>query len=111
MAFVGDSGVGKTSIIKQHLFKQFQSDYNATIEDFYSTCVKVSDLDKESKNLLSNDDDFTYEFDIVDTAGLDEFKKVRESGIAKCDAYVFVYSLTSLSTLTRIHELLIPVLR
>jgi GTPase SAR1 family protein len=42
VAFIGDSGVGKTSIITRHMFSKFTNDYNSTIEDFYSTIVKLN---------------------------------------------------------------------
>lgn len=42
IAFIGESGVGKTSIITRHMFSKFTSDYSSTIEDFYSTIVRVN---------------------------------------------------------------------
>ena len=39
VAVIGDSGVGKTSIITRYMFSKFSGDYSSTIEDFYSTVV------------------------------------------------------------------------
>jgi len=42
VAVIGDSGVGKTSIITRYMFSKFSGDYSSTIEDFYSTVVKIN---------------------------------------------------------------------
>lgn len=41
VAVIGDSGVGKTSLITRYIFTKFSSDYHSTIEDFYSIKIKL----------------------------------------------------------------------
>ncbi len=50
IAFIGESGVGKTSIITRHMFSKFTNDYSSTIEDFYSTMVRVNSSDVRPSN-------------------------------------------------------------
>lgn len=98
MAFIGDSGVGKTAIISRYIFSKFKNDYSSTIEDFYSTYIKLnqqSDASTEVSKTLrgsmgSND---YYRLDLVDTAGMDELNLVSRSTIKKCEGYVFVYDV------------------
>ena len=59
IAVIGDSGVGKTSLLTQFIFSKFNPHYSSTIEDLYHTSLPLNDQ--------------TYTLDIVDTPGLDEF--------------------------------------
>jgi len=99
VAIIGDMGVGKTSIIKRHAWGRFDGEYFSTIEDFYTTMVKI-----EKTSMLSEKENQWCELDIVDTAGMEEFKKVRDVAIQGKDAYIFVYSLKQPSSISKLSD-------
>jgi len=78
---LGDGGVGKTAITIQLCHHHFVEEYDPTIEDSYrKQCV----IDGNS-----------YALEILDTAGQEEFKSLRDQWIRSCEGYVLVYSITS----------------
>ena len=99
VAIIGEAGVGKTSIIKRHIFGRFDAEYLSTIEDFYTTLVKA-----DVSSLKNFNEDRWYELDIVDTAGMEEFKKVRDVAVQDKDAYIFIYSLRDPSSIFKLSE-------
>lgn len=85
VALVGESRTGKSAITCQYLFNKFQNQYIATVEDFYSARVKIQE--------------YTYEIDILDTAGDDDYKSIRDSSFKNRDGFVFVYDFSKRDTL------------
>lgn len=65
VAIIGDGGVGKSSITVQFLSNEYSEVYDPTMEDYYSKRVKV--------------DGYVMNLDIVDTAGQDEMRVLRDS--------------------------------
>lgn len=57
-------------------------------------------------NSTAASEDHWYELDIVDTAGIDELKKVRDLALKNKDAYIYVYSLTSLKSQDKLADFL-----
>ncbi len=57
-------------------------------------------------NSTATSDDHWYELDIVDTAGIDELKNLWDLAIKNKDTFIFVYSLTSLSSQEKLIEYL-----
>ena len=55
LVILGESGVGKSSLIKRYVLKNFQEDYQQTIEDQYT------------KKMIIEDD--VIDFDILDIGG------------------------------------------
>jgi small GTP-binding protein len=86
VALIGDSGVGKTTLIKRFLYSKFSTNHETTIEDFYQTPIKAKD-----NNI--------YILDIIDTAGLDEFKSVFLTSVKSRDGYIFVYDFNDVTSL------------
>lgn len=78
IAVFGDAGVGKTSLIKSFCDNTFTDEYEPTIEDFFT------------KHLLHNDR--TYQIDIIDTCGSENFPAMRKVDMEKADAIILVYS-------------------
>ncbi|CDW73137.1 rab family gtpase [Stylonychia lemnae] len=111
VAILGESGVGKTQIITRNLFSKFSNDYSSTIEDFYSTLVRLnsnvstsqvlrnSNTTSQFNNSLDQIDNQLYKLNIVDTAGLEEFQGVRDHSLCQKDGYIFVYDATNIETL------------
>lgn len=71
----------------RYLFQSYSDDiYQPTIEDIYS-------------HTLEQDED-RVELQILDTAGLDDFKGlVRDAKVRECSAYIVVIDLTSQSSI------------
>ncbi|KAH9256997.1 hypothetical protein BASA81_004818 [Batrachochytrium salamandrivorans] len=79
IAVLGTGGVGKSAVTLRFARDVFVPVWESTIEDAYR--VKVS----------HRGEDFV--FDILDTAGQDDFESLRPSWMADKHAYVFVFSL------------------
>ena len=77
---VGDSGVGKTSIINRYL-KQYSENQKATIGASYA-------------NKLEKIDDFEINFDIWDTAGQERFRSVNTIFYKEAYVCIMVYDIT-----------------
>ena len=52
----------------------------------------------------SPNEDRWYELDIVDTAGMEEFKKVRDLAVQGKDAYIYIYSLKEPSSIFKLSD-------
>jgi GTPase KRas protein len=77
--------VGKSALTCRYVFKKFQHDYTSTIEDIYT---KKTTIDGELAEL-----------DILDTAGRDEFRAVKESKIKEREGFIIVFDLSDANSL------------
>jgi GTPase KRas protein len=73
------------------VFKKFRRDYTSTIEDIF--------------NMRTLIDDDMAEIDILDTAGLDEFKGVRDAKIKDRDGFIIMYDVSDKGSFERIESL------
>ncbi|KAF2284254.1 hypothetical protein GH714_020091 [Hevea brasiliensis] len=91
---LGDSGVGKTSLMNQYVYKKFSQQYKATIgADFVTKELQVDD------NLVT--------LQIWDTAGQERFQSLGAAFYRGADCCVLVYDvnvLKSFETLNNWHE-------
>eukprot|EP01088_Endostelium_zonatum_P015246 TRINITY_DN3652_c0_g1_i2.p2 TRINITY_DN3652_c0_g1~~TRINITY_DN3652_c0_g1_i2.p2 ORF type:complete len:197 (+),score=57.29 TRINITY_DN3652_c0_g1_i2:207-797(+) len=78
---VGSGGVGKSAITVMFIQGTFVSKYDPTIEDSYTKGVEV---DQQSCTL-----------DIMDTAGQEEFRALRDQYMKTGHGFLIVYSITS----------------
>ena len=85
---VGDSGVGKTSIIKRYL-NSFKENEKSTIGASYSTKSQI--IGK-----------YTISFDIWDTAGEERFRSVNSIFYKEACACILVYDITNVETFQNI---------
>eukprot|EP01091_Cochliopodium_minus_P021349 TRINITY_DN971_c1_g1_i2.p1 TRINITY_DN971_c1_g1~~TRINITY_DN971_c1_g1_i2.p1 ORF type:complete len:200 (+),score=63.52 TRINITY_DN971_c1_g1_i2:627-1226(+) len=90
ICILGDGGVGKTAFTIQFCTNTFISDYDPTIEDSYRKQVVV-------------DDDVTM-VEILDTAGQEEFKALRDQWIRGCEGFIVMYSIDSLSSFEEVNS-------
>lgn len=79
--FLGDAGVGKSSILKQYLHNNFQNNYDHTIGvDFYTNNIKFKER--------------VYKLSIWDTAGQERFNSIISSYFKESTVGVFVFDIT-----------------
>ena len=79
---LGQSGVGKTSILRKYVYKEFEDKYLCTLGVDY--CLKKNEILGERVNLK-----------IWDTAGQEKFRTVNKSYYLGSDACFIVFDLTS----------------
>ena len=82
LVFLGDQGVGKTSIITRFMYDSFDKNYQATIGiDFLSKTMYL--------------DDRTVRLQLWDTAGQERFRSLIPSYIRDSSVAVVVYDITN----------------
>mmetsp|Transcript_49565 Transcript_49565/g.124622 ORF Transcript_49565/g.124622 Transcript_49565/m.124622 type:complete len:201 (+) Transcript_49565:363-965(+) len=94
---LGAGGVGKSALTIQFVSGQFQEFYDPTIEELYRKSVQV--------------DGQTYELEIIDTAGTEQFKAMRDLYMKDGQAFILVYSITSLGTFNELDEIKTQIMR
>ena len=82
VVLVGESGVGKTSIITQFIDQTFQQDQQSTTGGTFSTKTVVCDTGKVLK------------FEIWDTAGQERYRSLTKMFYKDANAAVMVYDIT-----------------
>eukprot|EP00697_Spironema_sp_BW2_P014321 gnl/Spiro4/4736_TR2367_c0_g1_i1.p2 gnl/Spiro4/4736_TR2367_c0_g1~~gnl/Spiro4/4736_TR2367_c0_g1_i1.p2 ORF type:complete len:188 (+),score=71.12 gnl/Spiro4/4736_TR2367_c0_g1_i1:98-661(+) len=78
---LGGGAVGKSALSIQFVHNRFEADYDPTIEDCYRTQCTV--------------DNETVLMEIVDTAGQEEFRALRDQYIRSGLGFLLVFSITS----------------
>eukprot|EP01084_Bolivina_argentea_P252375 423602_1 len=91
IVILGAGAVGKSAITIRMVVNEFKQEYDATIEDSYTTTINV-----DGKNEL---------LDILDTAGQDQFKALRNHWIREAEAFVLVYAVNAQTTFKIADEL------
>lgn len=84
LVILGGTGVGKSSIIKQFIFKTYTDKYRSTVEDLYSREFDLGHM--------------TLKVDILDTSGDLQFPAMRRLSLATAHAFILVYATTSASS-------------
>ena len=82
VVLVGESGVGKTSIITQFIDQTFQEDQQSTTGGTFSTKAVICDNGK------------TLKFEIWDTAGQERYRALTKMFYKDTNAAVLVYDIT-----------------
>ena len=84
VVLLGEAGVGKTSIIHQFTYHQFDPDCISSISaQFVSKTVEFANLEKAIK------------FDIWDTAGQERYRSMAKIFYKDAKVIIFVYDITS----------------
>jgi len=89
---LGGGGVGKSTLTIRLLTDNFLDEYDPTIEDSYRKQICLED----KKPIL---------LDILDTAGQEEFKSMRDQWIRDGDGFLLVYSIISAHTFEEIQRI------
>ena len=79
---LGNSEVGKSSIINQFVFKNFDKDL-------------INTIGMDSKNHEIKIDDKTIKLKIWDTAGQERFRSIQKHYYNKVDGILFIYDITN----------------
>ncbi|MBN2230210.1 MAG: GTP-binding protein [Candidatus Thorarchaeota archaeon] len=91
LVFLGEGGVGKTSLVGRYVYDSFEGDYLATIgAAMHTKPVKV--------------DDTLCKLVIWDIAGQDDFAQLRKAYYQNASGAFFVFDTTRPATLQRIDE-------
>ncbi|KAI4272311.1 MAG: hypothetical protein L6R38_006655 [Xanthoria sp. 2 TBL-2021] len=88
---LGAGGVGKSCLTAQFVQNVWIESYDPTIEDSYRKQIEV-----DGKQCI---------LEILDTAGTEQFTAMRELYMKSGQGFLLVFSITSLSSLTELHEL------
>eukprot|EP00005_Dracoamoeba_jomungandri_P001390 CAMPEP_0174255740 /NCGR_PEP_ID=MMETSP0439-20130205/5052_1 /TAXON_ID=0 /ORGANISM="Stereomyxa ramosa, Strain Chinc5" /LENGTH=172 /DNA_ID=CAMNT_0015338059 /DNA_START=57 /DNA_END=572 /DNA_ORIENTATION=- len=94
---VGSGGVGKSAITVRFIEDQFVKRYDPTIEDSYIKQIEI--------------DGVACVIDIMDTAGQEEYRALRDSYMKNGQGFVLVYSVTSRVTFNNAKKIHIDILR
>jgi small GTP-binding protein len=88
---VGESAVGKTSMIHQFVDRSFSADFKSTIgSDFSAKAVAV--------------DDALVNLQIWDTAGQERYRSLSTSYFKGCEAAIIVFDMTDANSYARVHH-------
>ncbi|KAI8899915.1 ras protein [Globomyces pollinis-pini] len=97
LVVVGGGGVGKSAITIQFIQQQYVEEYDPTIEDSYR---KQIDIDGHASLL-----------DVLDTAGQEEYRAMREQYMRDGEGFLLVYSVTSRASFEEVQSLHQQILR
>ena len=87
VVLLGESGVGKSSIIKQYVTKTFDPDIDASISSKYiSKEIIISDIEKKIK------------YNLWDTAGQEKYRSLAKIFYKDANIIVFVYSVNDIKS-------------
>lgn|ERR1719264_141370 len=91
IAFLGDSGVGKTSLINQFIYGTFSLNHNPTIGiDYLSKIINTGER--------------SIRLQIWDTAGQERFRSLIPSYIRDASAIIIVYDVTSRTSYANVNR-------
>ena len=79
LVFVGDGAVGCTCLIIRYLYNKFMNEYAPTVFDKYQKCVEI--------------DGKEYTLNVIDTAGQEEYGRLRPLHYPATDVFVVVFSV------------------
>ena len=79
IAVLGQTLVGKSALTFRFINNKFPNEHDTTIEDEYSIPAKI--------------DDIHCQFEILDTAGQDDYQTMLDTWINSCDGFILVYSI------------------
>ncbi|XP_078494864.1 cell division control protein 42 homolog isoform X2 [Ciona intestinalis] len=94
---VGDGAVGKTSMLISYTKGGFPDEYVPTILDQYAATITVGGT--------------PYVLELIDTAGQEDYDRLRPLSYNKADVFLVCYSVVVPSSFTNIKETWIPELK
>jgi small GTP-binding protein len=101
VAVCGGGGVGKSCLTIQFVQNQFIETWDPTIEDSYNKQIKVSHNAAEHNIMLN----------ILDTAGQEEYRALRDEYMRAGDGFLMVFDLTNSKTFNELEQFRIQIQR
>ena len=92
ISLLGESEVGKTSILKYYEDKIFEN------------VISTIGIDISMKKVKFPDDEKEYKFKIFDTAGQERFKSISYSTIQLADGFLMVFAVNNRKSFQKINE-------
>eukprot|EP00123_Amoebidium_parasiticum_P021607 comp7038_c0_seq1/m.2777 comp7038_c0_seq1/g.2777 ORF comp7038_c0_seq1/g.2777 comp7038_c0_seq1/m.2777 type:complete len:231 (-) comp7038_c0_seq1:463-1155(-) len=91
MVILGHGAVGKTSMTRSFLKRDFLPHYNPTIEDTYEAMVRV--------------DGHPVTLEILDTAGQEQYETLRDSVLGDGEVFLIVYAINDRESFAAVRSL------
>lgn len=104
---IGETSVGKTSIITQLVKKSFNPNEKSTVGAMfvvYNQKLDTSTLKDELNNVNNNGGEVVVEMQIWDTAGQERFRSLGPIYYRGAEAAVVVFDFTSLNSFERLQS-------
>eukprot|EP00092_Neocalanus_flemingeri_P025605 GFUD01027760.1.p1 GENE.GFUD01027760.1~~GFUD01027760.1.p1 ORF type:complete len:194 (-),score=61.30 GFUD01027760.1:60-641(-) len=94
---VGDGAVGKTAMMMSYMTSKIPTDYQPTVVDTFSVNITVEEEE--------------YTLEIFDTAGQEDFDRIRSQSFPDTDVFLVCFSTISKVTLENVKIKWIPEIR
>ncbi|XP_060554737.1 cdc42 homolog [Ruditapes philippinarum] len=91
---VGDEGVGKTNLASRISSRKFKEEYIPTVFDNYAATVML--------------DQKPFHFSLFDTAGKEDYDRLRVISYMNCDVFVICFSVISRESLESVESHWVP---
>eukprot|EP01135_Chromosphaera_perkinsii_P002072 Nk52_evm6s217 gene=Nk52_evmTU6s217 len=102
LVMLGDGGVGKSALTVQFVHNQFFAEYNPTVEDSYRKKMTLQDGKGANLNVC---------LEIIDTAGQEEYKAMRDTYMKTGQGFLIIYSIESITSFNEVDQFRRHILR
>ena len=93
VVIIGDTGVGKTSILFRYVYNKFESQMSSTFGAGF-----------KSKDIPYNSDGDTIRLNLWDTAGQEKYDSVTKMYFKNAEAAIIVYDITNENSFERLQK-------
>ncbi|CAO2651519.1 Nn.00g040890.m01.CDS01 [Neocucurbitaria sp. VM-36] len=107
---VGDGAVGKTCLLISYTTNKFPSEYVPTVFDNYAVTVMTSEREQLAQQQLtpSRIGDEPYTLGLFDTAGQEDYDRLRPLSYPQTDVFLVCFSVTSPASFENVREKWFP---
>jgi len=93
---LGTGGVGKSALVFRYISDNFVAEYDPTIENTFRKTISLEEGDGKESTART--------FEVVDTAGQEDFRSLLDAWIRRGHGFLVVYSITSRNSFERTRE-------